>query len=586
MAGQPGDPDYVAPSYASLLGAANPFAKPYTLNNVRVDPAAVPPPPGTIAPGVTLQNPTPAGYDFNAQLQSALGKAPAAVPVNPTLRDVPPTVAPAVAQAAGGVPALPPGGWGAGGVAAAKEKNQQTASTEYLNMLYNADPSKGPLGAFPQQRQAYEGEKSAETIMATAEQRKRLEEAGGLLGEEAAIGKGRADLERQAKARQEMSDKRLAEMDKFSKDLANEKIEKPSTFDNIRWTIAGMLGAIQQGMLHLPTNQIADRIQQNIQMDVERQKIEFERHKGRKEDLNSMYAKAYAATGDDMEATRLANGLGLEMAKKETGALVASADSDVARARGDVMNAAIDMKKAQLAGAEAESEISHHKYTPATAGSSGPVLDEKALLKRMHELRDKAAEHGVNISPQDARRAAVIEQTGRDPYANYAGAAGTPLISYAKKEKPTKEEAHAAQQAAGSEEVNRQFADMHKNPVLDEIGWGARSVTQALPQGLGGTSASITSSKVDALNLQVLGAAGRVLKDSEGRIAPPVLKALEKFEVKDGDSKELAQRKLQGAQNFINATARQGGTLNAPSPAQEQQTQGAAAEAGAKPVAP
>jgi hypothetical protein len=441
MAGQPGDPDYVPPQ-----GLAGTLTQRFGTPPMTVPAGWVGNAQDIVIPGTAPAPPpvrrAPVGLDetiaaSNAVPHGGAGPAPKPEPPpNPTIRDAPPAPSAAVVPGAGtsGIPALPPGGWGSGGVAAAPARNQQTAATPYLEMLYGTKENPEG-GAFGQQRKAYEGEKTAESILASADAAKHEREAEGLKGEESALFKGKEDMERQTAARKAKSDEWIARLDKESEKLANEKIEKPSTFDSVRWGIASMLGAVQQGFLHLKTNQIADQVQATIARDVERQKIEWERHKGRKEDLNTLYAKAYAASGDEMEATRLANGLGLEMAKKETQSLVASADSDTARARGDVLNAAIDMKKAQLAGAEAESEISHHKYTPATAGSSGPVLDEKALLKRMHELRDKAAEHGVDMSPQDARRQAVIEQTGRDPYAKYAGAAGTPLVGYAKTDK-------------------------------------------------------------------------------------------------------------------------------------------------------
>jgi hypothetical protein len=415
MAGQPGDPDYVPPPMplAGLISASNPFARPYTFNGVRVDPGATP---GQIAPGVTLANPTPANYDFNAQVQAALGKAPA-----PAIqRDTPPAAPPPSASAAG-LP-LPSGGWGGGGVggtARLPATNVPTTDPRYIAQME---------AAYDQQGKAYGGEQTANTQMAQFEALKHKSEEVGLMGEKAAIGKGKEDFERQTKERKQKSDEFLAKIDDYSAKLADEKVEQPSFMTKARWTIASMLGAVQQGFLHLQTNQIADRVHQEIQDDVERQKIEFERHKGRKEDLNSLYAKAYAATGDEVEATKLANGLGLEMAKKETQQLVASADSDIAKARGDVLNAAIDTKKAQLAGQEAESEMKTHKYTPATTVSTGP--SQAALLKRVQEIRNKGAEHGQDVSPQEAYRQAYIESTGRDPYGK-AGA-GVPLSSYAK----------------------------------------------------------------------------------------------------------------------------------------------------------
>jgi hypothetical protein len=339
------------------------------------------------------------------------------------LRDVPPPPPAAAGPAPlSGVPGLPPGGWGfpgSGGTAAQPAKSVPVTDPEYIRQMEQA---------YDQQHRAYGGQEEANRIMAKAEAQKGAAGALGALQEKQAIQTGKFELEQGAKERKKQSDEYLRRIDEVSAKLADEKVEKPSTFDNVRWTIAGMLGAIQQGMLHLPTNQIADRIQQNIQNDVERQKIEFERHKGRKEDLNSLYAKAYAATGDDMEATKLANGLGLEMAKKETQSLVSAADSDIARTRGDVLNAAIETKKAELAGQEAETEIKLHKYTPATA-ATGPSVDQKALVKRIHEITDKGAEHGVDVTPQDAYRRAYMEQTGRDPWAQAKGIAP---VAYAK----------------------------------------------------------------------------------------------------------------------------------------------------------
>lgn len=423
------------PGLASILGGfTSPFGKPYTINGQRMEPdpvtgryAPAGPPPGEIAPGVRLANPTPPDFDFNKMVQqnlAAQGAIPPPAP-EPKFKEPPPPPVASAAAPAGGLP-LPSGGWGGaggvGGTARLPATNVPTTDPRYIKQMEDA---------YVQQQAAYDTEKSAQSLLAAAEASKHEKEALGLSGEEAALFKGKQDLERQTKERREKSDEFLKKIDEYSAKISEEKIEKPGAFDQVRWTIASMFGAVQQGFLGLKTNQIADQVQQIIATDIERQKAEFERHKGRKEDMKSIYAQAYNAMGDEMEATKLANGIALEMAKKETQSLVAHAESEVAREKGTVLTAAIDTKKAQLAGQEAESEMKTHKYTPSQTVSTGP--SQASLLKRVQEIRNKGAEHGQDVSPQEAYRQAYIEATGKDPYGK-AGE-GVPLASYAKGDK-------------------------------------------------------------------------------------------------------------------------------------------------------
>ncbi len=115
-------------------------------------------------------------------------------------------------------------------------------------------------------------------------------------------------------------------------------------------------------------------------------------------------------------------------------------------------------------------------------------------------------------------------------------------------------------------ESNTDFKGMLNDPVLDKIGIVAGAFGDHSPR-LAPDSAKITT-EVKGLNLKGMEIIGKVLKETEGRISPVIVEELKKFEIKPGDTKELAQDKIRALQSTTQAAYRQAG-VTGPSVARE-----------------
>src|SRR5690606_14666036 len=155
----------------------------------------------------------------------------------------------------------------------------------------------------------------------------------------------------------------------FSAELANDRIEIPNP---VRWTIARALGAIGQGLLRQPTNQVADQIEAHIKHYIDAQKANHAIKRERLGDMKTAYDFAAAETKDEDERMRKAHAYAFEAAKHEIDSLAKVADNTRALAKAAEMKALLSEKQAQyeeketaVGVAAAGRDIDRHVWVPA-----------------------------------------------------------------------------------------------------------------------------------------------------------------------------------------------------------------------------
>lgn len=215
-----------------------------------------------------------------------------------------------------------------------------------------------------------------------------------------------------------MADKADAELkayrdriDKFSQELSETKFDPKkafSGFDNFRFAVAGMLMGALQGWGKVARNTAVD--QANVLMDQElrRQMAEFDAKKGRVNDMENLYAKAYAATKDKQEAYKLAYGYGVEALKHEADALAAKADSRLALSAAEEVKAELSEHQAQVGVAKQTDKVKMNKWVPqqTVGGGAGGAKDKGLVFQgpdgqfyqaRNEDSRKKLAEGSANL---------------------------------------------------------------------------------------------------------------------------------------------------------------------------------------------
>lgn len=175
-------------------------------------------------------------------------------------------------------------------------------------------------------------------------------------------------------------------MDEFSRDLADEKIEyRQSVPQTITWMIARALGSVQQGLLHLPSNQVADQIDAHIKQSLDLKKANHERKRERLGDMQKFYDLAATQSKDQNERAKLTYGYALEAAKAEAERLAAIAGTPLALAEARKVKAALDEKSAQIEttgeyGTEllsVQAGIRNHKWVQAGVEGGGAEKPSK-----------------------------------------------------------------------------------------------------------------------------------------------------------------------------------------------------------------
>jgi hypothetical protein len=406
--------------------------------------------------------------------------------------------------------------------------------------------------------EAVEDQKKAIKGSGEAAAEAKRQEAIGLRGVAKAAEDAGVDAKLRAQTAADESKAYRKHIDDFSKKVAEEKIDPQrmyhdaSTARNITWTLAKCFGAIGQAFLHTSTNQVADQIEAEVAADVAAQRANHEIHRERLQDMNNAYAHALQVTAHTEDAERLATGYALESAKHEAAALAASAQSDVAVKRNEELQAQLSERQAQLGQKKVEKGIAMNPLVHARTVATGPDL--KAIGKRAEEYQLKMAALGKDVSPDEAFQVALKYETGRNPIP------GQPLVHGAKSEPGGNKQ----EKQASIDEVNKQYKDLLKSPVIDKLGFmpaiaNAGGFQRAMPES------SAILPQVTSLNIAMDSYAGKLLKDNEGRIPPPIVEQLHQFHVKFGDTPEFARQQIEASRQYVNSLARAGGE-KAPEP--------------------
>ncbi|AKV04855.1 hypothetical protein AKJ09_11518 [Labilithrix luteola] len=308
-------------------------------------------------------------------------------------------------------------------------------------------------------------------------------------------------------------------MNRFSAALANEEIDpdrmwhNASTVTKVRWTLARMLGAVQQGALHLPSNQIAEQLDAMARADVDAQKANYEHKRGRLNDMRNMYSMAMEQTRNRDEAERLAHGYAITALQTQVQTVAEASQSDIVKAQAAKLDAELELRKVDRGNHENRWVPTQTSEAPNAFGLT--AKDRSELLK--HALTKQIDANAKHKDDKSDIQATITEQ-------------------------------------------NKQFDNILNSDVLKKTGWltgiaNSTGFQRLMPES------SQNAVAVDGINQQVLGSVGKQLKDSEGRIAPPVLEALHKLAVNPYDTEAVARKKVQMAKDFVNSVALQSGAL-------------------------
>ena len=265
------------------------------------------------------------------------------------------------------------------------------------------------------QRAALEKQKDAEDEVAQARIAQNNARAEGDKRVADVADQARWNTEARALEEKDSQNAFRAKMEAFSRDLAEDKIEyRTSLPQQITWGIARALGAVQQGLLHLPTNQVADQIDAHIKQALDIKKANHAIKRERLGDMQKFYDLAASQSKDQGERARLAYGYALEAAKAEAMALANATGNPLALAEAKKIQAALDEKSAQIETvgeygtelAAAQAAIRNHKWVQAAGGASKPVdsksvffdpITKKYYSARNEKSREKLTQSGATV---------------------------------------------------------------------------------------------------------------------------------------------------------------------------------------------
>ncbi len=450
-------------------------------------------------------------------------------------------------------------GRGGGGTATIPAHEVPLATAARQNELLGAIDAQGK--AVDAEGTALEGQKVAAGGAAdAASDVERARGVGEIDAAKAAVDAGQSVKDR-AKAAAAESKAYREHIDAFSEKVAKDKIDpngmwnNASTGQKVTWTLAKMFGAVAQSFLHLPTNQIADKLEQMAAQDVAAQRANHEIGRERVADMNTMYGQALHATGSAEEAERVATGYGLEAVKHQAQALLQNASGKAQQAKGKEVIAEIEARQAALGERrsavdekKAETGIKLNPLAQARTVATGPDMTKVYATARQYT--EEQAKLGTVVAPDAAIRWAYKMHMGSDPL---PGAGRFVQGSKAEAGSNKEEKQYAI------DEVNKQYDNMLSESVLDKLGFlPAVADSGGFQRLMPGSSAVLP--QVTKFNLMMDSAAGKLLKDNEGRIPPPIVEQLHKFHVKPGDTKEFAQAQIEAQRRYVNSMALVGGS--------------------------
>jgi hypothetical protein len=234
---------------------------------------------------------------------------------------------------------------------------------------------------------AIEAQKAAAKQLGEAQIGEGFAKAGGLAEEGKSLAQSSKEAQTEAAAREAKAQERLARIDQASAILAQQKIDPDrywnsrSTVQKVGLSLASMLGGFVQGMKGGP-NVGMETINKGIDEDIASQRADMESGRHRLEDMSSLYARAYQATGDHDEAARMSRGILLESLKTQAAAHEAAATTDEQKANAANVVAKLDEERAKAAGAATKEQIALHAYSPGGAVTVGVPAANKEDLAR------------------------------------------------------------------------------------------------------------------------------------------------------------------------------------------------------------
>lgn len=458
------------------------------------------------------------------------------------------------------------GGVGGGAPATGKpgEPKPLTATQEWLNQLEQQQRDAATRGVLLDD--AIKKKADAESAKAIAVQAGTFE----------ATQQAKDRMQQEAAARQSAmkdADEADAQSKQRAIDLGNRKIDPMRVWHNasvpqqILGALAMAFGAFGAALAKTP-NFAMQMIQGAVDRDIDAQKTEIQNAKDSNAELAKLSREKYGRAMDQQTFDAHQRLDAYNYAMQQVDASAKTYDSDVASANADVL-------RQQLQGEVAQQKmgIAQNIYTTKRnvelveeqkrqAAANAQYAAYAAQQKRQQEnqklFRDftaKFMEGGDDLNTARARALSLMApqlQTG-----NIGPLPGKPG------EGPgAKRQLELGQQQQTFDASTKNLEDMKTSPVLSEIGFGTEALG-SMPRIFPGNAQTIN--QVNSLNLQMFAAAGRSLKDTEGRIPPAMLEQLHKFEISPTDTQAQAVAKIQGVQDFLAAQAGSSG-VNAPAP--------------------
>ena len=337
-------------------------------------PAAAPAPPPqdrSLEGTIRQANAVPQGGPGPAPKPAAPAPAPGEGEfLDPSQQSVPSFTQPAGPNVLGGL-------GGHGGVIPAHNQplvdpeKQKAYQAQFQNVIGSVEPEKEAV------RQI--GEATAQGYQA---------EARGIAGEQRVLGDSAAELRRQADERDAQSRQFMQYMSDYSNALKDQRFDAQrgwknmSTGDQIATAVSALAYGWLQGRGKVKGNPALEKVQHINDQDLQAQYREFEAKEGRMKDMNNLYALAYRATGDRMEAYRLASAMGLESAKAEVERLAALSKDPLVRAQNQKLIADLTQRQEELALTKIQKDIDMNRWIPrqatGTQGTGRLVKDMKA----------------------------------------------------------------------------------------------------------------------------------------------------------------------------------------------------------------
>ena len=213
-----------------------------------------------------------------------------------------------------------------------------------------------------------------------------------------------ADMQRQAQEHDAYLRRQEDQIAGLSKEVADEKIDpfkNKTTLDRIRYGLAAALGGFVSGFRGTP-NYAMQQINTELDREMQIQREEIERKKGRIGDQQGLLASAYRRFGNLDQAEAAARGVALQQLDAEQQAYAARNGDPVQLAKSKMLS-----KQMQLDADKFKASL--FQYQPARTGTTGGLsaAQVKSIGELAGKIRSEAATNGHDVAPEEARRQAM-----------------------------------------------------------------------------------------------------------------------------------------------------------------------------------